>query len=499
MKIAGLDIGTTGCKCTVFDEAGKYLGKAYRDYPVARRVTGHEIDVSAIMDGVLAALKEMAAQYPDIGGIGITSFGETFVMTDDAGRPLHDAMLYTDPRGGDEVRELVERLGEREIAVITGLRPHQMYSLPKIMWLKKHRPEVYAAARHIFEMEDYVVYHLTGTAQVDYSLATRTMALDIRSLDWSPALFEAAGVDVGLMSRPVPTGTPAGHLTRAAARAVGLPERVTVVSVSHDQVASAVGAGAFDGEVAVDGAGTTECLTPIYDAMPDIDEMVKGYFSVVPYVVPGRYVAYAFTYTGGALIDWCVRQLGKRERDEAAAKGVSVNAYLEDAYRAAHGDVPSGLLVLPHFEGAATPYMDTGSRGAILGLTTNTGVPELYRGCMEGVAYEILLNARALKDSGVRFTRLHATGGGARSALWTQMKADVLDLPVVALRTADAGTVGSAMLTGVAVGAFRDLADAAEHMVERTQTYHPRPEMHERYMEIFERYARVYHAVRPLV
>ena len=139
MKIAGLDIGTTGCKCMVFDENGKYLGKAYRDYPVWRKVTGHEIDVSAVMDGVLGVLREMAAAYPDIGGIGITSFGETFVMTDDAGRPLHDAMLYTDPRGGDEVRELVERLGEREIAVITGLRPHQMYSLPKIMWLKKHR------------------------------------------------------------------------------------------------------------------------------------------------------------------------------------------------------------------------------------------------------------------------------------------------------------------------------------------------------------------------
>ena len=499
MKIAGLDIGTTGCKCTVFDEAGKYLGKAYRDYPVARKVTGHEIDVSTIMDGVLAALREMAAQYPDIGGIGITSFGETFVMTDANGRPLHDAMLYTDPRGGDEARQLVERLGEREIAVITGLRPHQMYSLPKIMWLKKHRPEVYAAARHIFEMEDYVVYHLTGAAQVDYSLATRTMALDIRELDWSPAMFEAAGVDVKLMSRPVPTGTPAGHLTKTAALAVGLPESVTVVSVSHDQVAAAVGAGAFDGSVAVDGAGTTECLTPIYDAMPDIDEMVKGYFSVVPYVVPGKYVAYAFTYTGGALIDWCVRQLGKKERDEAAARGVSVNEYLEDAYRAAHGDAPSGLLVLPHFEGAATPYMDTGSRGAIVGLTTNTGVPELYRGCMEGVAYEILLNARALKDSGVRFTRLHATGGGARSALWTQMKADVLNVPVVALRTADAGTVGSAMLTGVAVGAFRDLEDAAARMVEQTRTYAPRPEMHERYMAIFERYAKLYRAVRPLV
>ena len=103
MKIAGLDIGTTGCKCTVFDENGKYLGKAYREYPVRRRVTGHEIDVSAIMDGVYGVLGEMAGQYPDIGGIGITSFGETFVMTDGAGNPLHNAMLYTDPRGAEEV------------------------------------------------------------------------------------------------------------------------------------------------------------------------------------------------------------------------------------------------------------------------------------------------------------------------------------------------------------------------------------------------------------
>ena len=499
MKIAGLDIGTTGCKCMVFDENGEYLGKAYRDYPVWRKVTGHEIDVSAVMDGVLGVLREMAAAYPDIGGIGITSFGETFVMTDEAGNPLHDAMLYTDPRGREEVKALSAGLGERNIAMITGLRPHEMYSLPKLMWLKAHRPEVYAAARHVFLMQDYVVFHLTGAARIDYSLATRTMALDIRRLEWSREMFEASGIDVDLMSRPVPTGTPAGTLTPAAAYAVGLPESVTVVSVSHDQVAAAVGAGAFDGSVAVDGAGTTECLTPIYDAMPDIDEMAKGYYSVVPYVIPGKYVAYAFTYTGGALIDWCVRNLAKDEAARAKVRGASVYEYLEAAYRAEHGDTPSGLLVLPHFAGAATPYMDIGSRGAILGLRDDTGVAELYRGCMEGVAYEMLLNARAMKDSGIRFTRLHATGGGARSAVWTQMKADVLNLPIVALRTADAGAVGCAMLTGVAIGAFRDLPDAAGHMVEQVHTYHPRPEMHERYMALYERYERVYAAVRPLV
>ena len=499
MKIAGLDIGTTGCKCTVFDESGSYLDKAYRDYPARRRVTGHEIDVSAIMDGVLGAIREMAEKYPDIGGIGITSFGETFVMTDAEGRPLHDSMLYTDPRGAEEVRALAEKLGEMHIAEVTGLRPHEMYSMPKLMWMKAHRPEVCAQAKHIFLMEDYVVYHLTGAAQIDYSLATRTMALDIRTLEWSREVFDAAGIDVSLMSKPVPTGTPAGTLTAEAARAVGLPESVVVVSVSHDQVAAAVGAGAFDGSVAVDGAGTTQCLTPIYDEMPEIGAMYKGYFSVVPYVIPGKYVAYAFTYTGGALIDWCVSQLGKAEKKAAKAQGISVNELLEAEYRREHGEEPSGLLVLPHFAGAATPYMDNGAKGAVLGLRVETGLPEIYRGCMEGVAYEMLLNARAVRDSGVRFSRIHATGGGARSAEWMQMKADMLNVPIVALRTADAGTVGSAMLTGVAIGVFRDLKDAAAHMVEEIHTYQPRPEMHAKYMEIYARYEKAYDAVRPLV
>lgn len=499
MKIAGLDIGTTGCKCTVFDENGKYLGKAYRDYPVRRHVTGHEIDVSTIMDGVLGAISEMAKQYPDIGGIGITSFGETFVMTDGEGRPLHDAMLYTDPRGAEEVRQLSERLGEMRIAEVTGLRPHEMYSLPKLMWMKAHKPEIYEQTKHIYLMEDYVVYHLTGAQQIDYSLATRTMALDIRKLCWSKEMFDAAGIDVNLMSKPVPTGTAAGTLTAKAAQAVGLSESVAVVSVSHDQVAAAVGAGAFDGDVAVDGAGTVECLTPIYDQMPNIEEMVKGFFSVVPYAIPGKYVAYAFSYTGGALIDWCVSQLAKDEKKAAKAQGISVNELLEKEYKNAHGDAPSGLLVLPHFAGAATPYMDNGAKGAVLGLRIESGVSDIYRGCMEGVAYEMVLNARALKDSGVHFKKLHATGGGARSAEWMQMKADMLNLPIVALKTADAGTVGSAMLTGIAIGAFKDLRDAADHMVEEIHTYQPRPEMHERYMAIYARYEKVYDAVRPLV
>ncbi len=500
MKIAGLDIGTTGCKCTVFDEQGAHLGKAYRDYPVHRQVSGHEVDISAIMDGVYGVLGDMAGEYPDIAGIGVTSFGETFVMTDQIGTPLHAAMLYTDPRGAMECEELVGKVGARAIAKRTGLRPHQMYSISKMMWMKENRPKVYDEAKYIFLMQDYVVYHLTGKRQIDYSLATRTMAFDIERLEWSREIFAAAGIDITKMSEPVPTGTDAGEITAEASVRTGLATGTHIISVSHDQVAAAVGAGAFDSSVAVDGAGTVECVTPIYDTMPDIDVMFDGYYSIVPYVIPGKYVAYAFSYTGGALMQWCVDTMAKAECMMAKEQGISVNDYLENQYMKSRGEEnPSGLLVLPHFAGAATPYMDSDAKGAILGLTTDTTVADIYRGCMEGVVYEMYLNCAALTGSGCQFRKMHATGGGAHSKEWMQMKADVLNLPITALKTVDAGTVGSAMLTGIAIGTFRDLQDAAEHMVEETVTYAPRLKMHEKYMKIYERYQQVYQAVRPLV
>lgn len=500
MKIAGLDIGTTGCKCTVFDEQGNYLGKAYHDYPVKRKVGGHEIDVTTVMDGVYACIREMAEQYSDIAGIGITSFGETFVCTDETGNPLSPAMLYTDPRGVEQCKKLAEKIGEKEIARITGLRPHEMYSVSKIMWMKEEKPEVYEQTKHIFLMEDYVIYHLTGEAKIDYSLATRTMAFDIEKLTWSSTVFDAAEINNDLMSTPVPTGSIAGVVTETAAERTGLNKDTKIISIGHDQIAAAVGAGAFDSSIAVDGAGTVECLTPIYDGMPDMDAMYQGYFSVIPYVIPGKYVAYAFSYTGGALLQWCVDSLAKKEKDIAVQLKLSVNEYLEKEYAALDSsNLKNTLLVLPHFAGAATPYMDTGSKGAILGLTTDTSVAEIYHACMEGVVYEMYLNMQAMKPSGIKFRKLYATGGGAHSAVWMQMKADVLNMPIVALKTVDAGTVGCAMLTGIATEIFADLADAASHMVEETVAYEPRQEMHEAYMKNYERYSKVYNAVRPLM
>jgi xylulokinase len=135
-------------------------------------------------------------------------------MTDEKGKPLHRAMLYTDPRGKEQCMELCEKLGAERICAISGMKPHEMYSLPKIMWMKENCPEIYKKTKYIFLMEDFLVFHLTGMRRIDYSLATRTMGFDIRNLVWSREIFEAAGIDSSIMSKPEPTGSAAGNVSR---------------------------------------------------------------------------------------------------------------------------------------------------------------------------------------------------------------------------------------------------------------------------------------------
>lgn len=492
--LAGLDIGTTGCKLSAFQPDGLCRGSVYREYPAQRSRSAHEIDAAAIWAAVRSVIREAAGKFPGIGGIGVTSFGETFVLLDGVDRPLLPAMLYTDPRGEAECERLVQEMGTDRLIEITGLKPHAMYSLPKLMWVREHQPEVFTKAKRVLLMEDYIVYLLTGTAQIDYSLATRTMAFDIRSLTWSEAVCEAAGIEPALFSKPVPTGTSAGALRPELAAELGLAADTVIVSVSHDQVAAAIGSGVFDSGSTVDGAGTVECMTPVFQNY-DAARMAANNYCIVPFLTPGSFVTYAFSYTGGALVKWFTEQLAGYAAQEAERTNTSIYSILEDGW---DGN-PTGLLVLPHFAGAATPYMDAGSKGAVLGLTLSHTRKDLYLAMLEGVCYEMRLNQERLAESGVAIAPLRATGGGAGSRVWMQMKADMLNVPVTALETAEAGATGSAMLVGRALGVFPDLQAAARVMVRERETFLPRPEIHARYEEVYRRYKKVYEAVRPLV
>lgn len=495
MSLGGLDIGSTGCKVTVYDEEGNYLYRTYRDYPVSRKTGEHEVMAEDIWKGVREVLADAGSHYPDLKALGVTSFGESCVLLDEEDRPIRAVLLYTDPRGSEECRELEAALGREKMERITGVAPHSMYSLPKLMWIRKHRPEQFGRAKRILMMEDYIIYMLTGSAVIDYSLATRSMGFDIRALEWSQEVFQAAGIDSGLFSRPVRSGTPAGTVRPEMAKALGLPEGLLLVPAGHDQAAAAVGAGVFKADRAVDMAGTVECITPVFEGIPEDRRIYDGGYAIVPYVIPGNYVTYAFTFSGGALVSWFINNFAKEEKRRAKELGCSVYELLEEGMK----DGPTGILVLPHFAGAGTPYMDGGSKGAVVGLTLDHSASDLYRAMMEGVTYEMMLNMERLAEAGIRPQKLRAAGGGAASAVWMQMKADMLNLPIVSLGNAEAGAAGCAMLAGVAAGVYKDLSEAAWTMLKEKDTYLPRQEMHEAYQEYYEKYRRLYEASRPLV
>lgn len=485
--LGGLDVGTTGCKLSVYDVKGNYLANSYRTYEVNRSCGTSEIDAETIFTAVCKVMEEITATY-SLSAVGVTSFGETFAALDENDSVLFPSMLYTDPRGEEEVTGLSQKLGADQITRIVGVKPHSMYSLPKVMWLKKHHPKKFAKVRRILLMEDYIVYKLTGTAQIDYSLAARTMALDIRKKTWSKEIFDAADLDPLLFSTPVPTGSIAGNLKSDLADRWHT-QPFTVINGSHDQVASAIGAGVLEAGQAVDGTGTVECVVPVFKGVPQGKRIYEEGYSVVPFVGEDHYVCYALSFTGGATVKWFRDEFAKDLQNEKKAY-----ALLDGSVK----DAPTGILILPHFSGAANPYMDTGSKAAVLGLTLEHTRADLYKAMMEGVTYEIMTNICHLEAEGVPMDSLFATGGGASSPVWLQIKADILGRPITALNAKEVGACGTCMLCAVALGEYADLKEAKKAFVKVGKTYVPNPERESKYRDYYRTYRKIYEAVRPL-
>ncbi len=495
MLIGGLDVGTTGTKLTVYNTEGQFVNNEYIEYDVSRQNGEHEIDATVIFDAVCKVITKTTSSFPELEAVGVTTFGETFVVLDDEDNPLFPSMLYTDPRGKDEVGELNRKLGEKTLASISGVKPHQMYSLPKIMWLKNNYPDIFKKAKRILLMEDYIVYMLTGNAQIDYSLAARTMALDIRKKQWSKEILSASQVDENLLSKPVPAGTVAGCIRNELSEKLQISNKLMIVNGSHDQVAAAIGAGIFEIGQAIDGTGTVECVTPMFDSIPDNEQIFNEGYSVVPYVFDGTYVCYALSFTGGATLKWYRDCFGKYEEMLAREKGENVYALLDNQVP----EPPTNLLILPHFAGAANPYMDNNSKAAIVGLSLEHTNSHIYKALMEGVTYEILVNIEHLSDSGITAKKLYATGGGASSPVWLQIKADILNRPITALDAKEAGACGTCMLTAVATGAVKNLKDAKRLFVKEKKTYLPNPTNADKYKKNFDAYKKLYGAVRPII
>lgn len=496
MAIAGVDVGTTGCKCTVCDLQGNILSQSYQEYETRNTKNGWELNAWEVWVNIKKVIKEAVSGQEPIQAIGVTSFGETPILLGDDNKPLMNSLTYLDPRGEEECQKIVDHFGNEYLFQITGLKGHPMYSISKLMWLAEHKKEVVEKTTHICMFGDYVTYMLTGIFQIDYSLASRTMAFDYRKLDWADDILEFAGLSRDKMSKPVPIGTKVGCVTEAVAEELGIPASTVVVTGCQDQMAAAIGTGCLEKGMAVDGTGTVECITPIFGEPENLNVMLDNCFAMIPFIEPKTYVTYAFSFNGGALLKWYRDNLASLEAKLYKEQGIS--AY-EGFNAKITADTPSGLLVLPYLSGAGTPYMDPEAKGAILGLRDSTTSIDIYQGLMEGVTYEMRLNMECLEEAGIQIDALYATGGGAQSPIWLQMKADILNKKIVTLGNAQSGTLGCIMMSGVACGVYKSLKEAAKIFVKAEKEYIPDSVKHEIYMKYYKKYKKMYRAVRSVL
>ena len=495
MGLLGIDVGTTGCKATVLDYEGNVQGQAYSEYPPNISRTGRfEINPESTWDTVKKVISESLARYKGdkIKAVSVSSFGESVVPIGREGNVLSNSILYIDARGSEEAKFMENRMGRDKILEITGALAHPMYSLSKIMWMKKNLPEIYNRTWKFLLYADFILYKLGAVPHTDYSLAARTMAFDVINKRWSDEILDCAGIAVEKFGKPVQAGTIVGEINPGIAAELGLPTGVLLVAGGHDQPCAALGAGVIINNVAVDGMGTVECITPAFDRPVISKPMAEANLVCVPHVKKDMYVTYAFNFTSGSLLKWFRDRFGYEEKLEAQKAGVNVyEVLLEKASK-----IDTNLFLLPHFAGAATPYMDPDAKGAIIGLDINTTKADIVKAIMEGITFEMMVNLQHLEKAGVKVRELRTVGGLAQSRQMLQLKADMMGMKVVSLNVSEAGTLGVAILAGVAGGVYGSLEDAAKKLVKTREEFYPDQAKHAAYAEKFETYKRIYTGVR---
>ena len=444
MSWLGLDVGTSGCKAAAFDAAGRRLGYAYRAYAVTHPGPGlAELDSNLVLAECRAVVREVAATAQQAGspvrGLAVSSQGEAVTPVDAAGTPLANAQVSSDARAAGIAAEWQAR--RDPLYAVTGHTAHPLFTLFKLIWLRRHQPELHARAAAFLCFEDLVHRHLGVAPAMGWSLAGRTMLFDVHRQRWDDALLAEAGIDATRLARPLPPGGEVGVIPAEAAATWGLPAGVRVVAAGHDQTVAALGAGVVRPGMAMYATGTVECIAPVFARAVSSPELCAANLCTYAAALPGAWATVAYSLTGGNILTWFRDELGGCEATQP------------DAYErllALADRPPSDLLVLPYFTASGPPWFDAQTPGAILGLRLTTSRGELLRGLLEGVALEMRLNLAILAQAGVAIDTLRVTGGGARSAMWNQLKADVLGRPVAAVADSEAGCLGAAALAAAA-------------------------------------------------
>lgn len=501
MYAIGLDIGTTGCKAIIFDEAGRQFGASYDEFTViCDRPVWAEQSPWRVWQSVKKVIGEAVAQTVssgvskhDIAALSTSVLGEGIMPVDRRFQAQRNAILGMDYRAVDETDQLVRALGPRKIFDLTGFKPHPMASLPTIMWMRDHEPGLYADTHMYMTFTDYILMRLGAeTPVIDWPQAGRTMLFDIEKKVWSQELLAASGFPSTMFSKPVAPGSIIGTISPSIAEELGLSQNVNLVAGGQDQTCAALGAGLTRPGPAMDSHGTVEGIAVVTMDKDTGEAAYNGSISCYAYTIPNRYFLMAGSQVGGLLMKWFRDNFSQLDILEAERTGRNVYDLMEE--QASEGPAP--VMVLPHFIGSGAPWSDLSSRGAIVGLSIDTTRHDIVKAIMDSLTCEFRINVDYFEQSGYPIEELRVVGGVSKSKKWLQIKADILNRSVSTLRVKEAACLGAAMIAMTAIGIFSSLEQAVAACVAVEDSYTPDPRMSRRYEGYYRKYTKLYDALK---
>ena len=495
--LIGADIGTSSAKTVLFDRAGTPVSSYTCEYEVCQPRNGWaEQDPEdwwkGFCAGVRAVLSESGVAPEDILGIGLSGQMHGLVMLDEDGKPLRRSIIWCDQRTGAEAEWMTERIGREKLVQITGNPAITGFTAAKLLWVKRHEPELYARCRHILLPKDYIRLRLCGVYASDVSDASGMQLMDIRERCWSEEICSLLGVDMALLPKLYESQDKTGEVTEDAAAETGLHAGTLVCGGAGDNPASAIGTGVFEEGRAFTTIGTSAVTYAVSDEIR-IDP--GGRVHSLCASVPGKWTVMSCTQAAGLSLRWLRDTICAEEKREAERTGA--DAY--DIMTREAETVPIGagqLIYEPYLMGERSPHLDPDCRGTFIGLSAGHTRANLIRAVMEGISYSQRECVDIFREMGVRIDDMLVCGGGARNPFWRQMLCDLYDCPVSTLRSGQGGALGAAILAGVAAGMYPSIAEACTRMIRKQDTVRPIAAHTRAYEPYYRIYRKLYGTLR---
>ena len=490
----GIDAGTSGVKAIVIDETGKTLGLGYKEVDlITPRPLWVEQDPNAWWRACEYAIREAVAKSgrgQEIAAIGLTGQMLGNTMLDKDLKPLGNCMIWLDQRATEE-RDIIEaRLGIDAMLDITANYCLTGYWAPKLMWVKKNRPEIFEKTRMVLFPKDYLKLVLTGEPSVEVTDASGSFLMDVGRRTWSDRMFEVCDLPRDIVPQRIYESCDVvGYLKADLAAIFGLRAGIPVVGGAGDQPAGGIGNGVYKEGVVSATIGTSGVVYAVAGKV--IADRQRRAALAFCHSAPDTWSLFGCTLAAGGSFKWLRDTIFAEAKQACAADGKDTYDLMTNLAGQAKAS-SEGLLFLPYLNGERTPYPDENARGVFFGLSYRHGLGEICRSVMEGVTYSLRDTIEILREFDVQVNEVRASGGGAKSELWRQMQADIFNATVVTTNLEEGPSAGAAILAAVGAGTYKSVGEACDSIVKVVSRTEPIAKNVALYEEFYQTYRSLY-------